>query len=92
MIAGFKHKGLKRFFETGSHKGIQATHRAKVRRILARMNAAASLQDMNAPGLRLHPMKGDLKGHHAVDVSGNWRITFTFDGRNFDQVDLIEYH
>jgi proteic killer suppression protein len=92
VIVGFENKGLKRFFEVGNPKGIRADHRERVRRILTRMNAAEILQDMDAPGLRLHPLKGRRKGRYAVTVSGNWRITFTFDGRNFDKVDLIDYH
>lgn len=71
MTRGFKHKGLARFFETGSKSGIQAQHAERLRLVLARMNAATSPSDMGLPGLGLHPLKGDRKGTWAVKVSGN---------------------
>ena len=92
MILGFRHRGLERYFEAGDPRGIHASHRSKVRRILARLEAATSLRDLDAPGLRLHPLKGQLMGRWAVDVDRNWRITFTFDGRDCDEVDYEDYH
>ena len=92
MILGFRHRGLKRYFEAGDVRGIHASHVRKVRRILARLEAATSVRDLDAPGVRLHPLKGRLKGRWAVDVDRNWRITFTFDGRDCDQVDYEDYH
>ncbi len=92
MIRGFRHKGLRRFFETGSKSGIQAQHVDRLRLILARLNAATSLRDMALPGLDLHPLKGDRKGTWAVSVSGNWRVTFRFIGKDADAVDYEDYH
>lgn len=92
MIRGFKHKGLARFFETGSKSGIQAQHAERLRLILAQLNAATSPSDMSLPGLGLHPLKGDRKATWAVKVSGNWRVTFTFVGKDADQVDYEDYH
>ena len=92
MIISFKHRGLKQFFESGSTRGIQASHAKQVRMILARLNAATSLRDMNLPGLVLHELVGQRKGTWSVRVSGNWRITFTFDGVDACDVDLEDYH
>jgi toxin HigB-1 len=92
VIRGFKHKGLARFFETGSKSGIQAQHTERLRLILAQLNAAIAPSDMGLPGLGLHRLKGDRKGTWAVKVSGNWRVTFTFVGKDADQVDYEDYH
>ena len=92
MIRGFRHKGLKRFFETGSKSGIPAQHAERLRLILAQLNAAARPEDMALPGLVLHPLKGDRKGAWSVRVSGNWRITFVFAGTDADAVDYEDYH
>lgn len=92
MIRGFKHRGLARFFETGSKAGIQAQHAERLRLILGRLNAATAPRDMGLPGLSLHPLKGERKGTWAVTVSGNWRVTFTFVGKDADSVDYEDYH
>ncbi len=80
------------FFESGKTTGINSIHAKKLRLILARLNASMKPQDMALPGLRLHPLKGAPKGCWAVDVSGNWRIVFAFDGQDIIEVDLIDYH
>ena len=92
MIQNFRHKGLKLFFETGSTAGIQATHAAKLGRMLNRLNVATDAQAMNLPGWKLHPLKGALSGHWSVWVSGNWRLTFTFVGEDPELVDYQDYH
>ena len=92
MIRGFKHKGLEKFFSTGSKAGIQAQHAERLRVILGRLSASVAPQDMNLPGLDLHQLKGDRKGTWAVKVSGNWRITFAFVGKDADDVDYEDYH
>lgn len=92
MIRGFKHRGLGQFFETGSKAGIQARHAARLRLILAQLNAATAPRDMALPGLDLHPLKGDRKGTWTVSVSGNWRVTFRFAGKDADSVDYEDYH
>ena len=92
MIRSFKHKGLARFFETGSKTGIQSAHAERLRLILGRLNAAARSEDMGLPGLRLHPLKGERKGSWAVWVSGNWRVTFRFVGADAEVVDYEDYH
>jgi proteic killer suppression protein len=77
VIRGFKHKGLAKFFETGSKVGVQAQHGERLRLILGRLRAATAPRDIALPGLDLHPLKGERKGTWAVSVSGNWRVTFT---------------
>ena len=92
MIVSFRHKGLEAFYRTGSTKGIQAAHARKLGIILAMLDVAKEPQDLNQPGLRMHPLKGDLKGHWSVWVNGNWRITFHFDGTDIKLVDYQDYH
>lgn len=92
MIRQWNHKGLRAFFETGSTRGIRPEHASRLRLVLARLDAAAQPRDMNLPGLRLHPLKGRLKGVWAVDVSGNWRVVFRFDGCDAVDVDYVDYH
>ena len=92
MIKSFMHKGLKDFYETGSKKGIQPGHASKLARILDRLDASISPQDMNLPGYRLHPLKGDMHDLWSVTVSGNWRVTFYFEGQDAYLVDYIDYH
>jgi proteic killer suppression protein len=92
VIRGFRHKGLQRFFETGSKAGIQAQHADRLRLILAQLNAATRPEDMGLPGLVLHPLKGNRKGTWSVRVSGNWRVTFVFVGTGADAVDYEDYH
>lgn len=92
MIHSFKHKGLAKFFESGSKAGIQAQHADRLRLILGALHAATSSSDMGLPGLDLHPLKGERKGIWAVKVSGNWRVTFTFSGKDADVVDYEDYH
>ena len=92
MIRSFRHKGLKRFFETGSTSGIQPAHANRLRLILGRLSASASPGDMDLPGLMLHPLKGDRKGAWSVRVSGNWRVTFAFAGKDAADVNYEDYH
>ena len=92
MIQKFKHKGLKRLFESGISSGIDPQHAARIRKILALLETAETLEDMDLPGLGLHPLKGNRKGTWAVKVSGNWRITFKIQrGDTFD-VNFEDYH
>ncbi len=83
---------MKRFFETGSKKGIQSGHAEKLRRQLAFLNRATLPKDMNIPGWRLHPLKGDMEKHWSVTVNGNWRLTFTFEGNDAVLIDYQDYH
>lgn len=92
MIKSFDHKGLEDFFYYGTTKGIQPKHASTLRLRLDRLENAVTVQDMDAPGYDLHPLKGDLKGHWAVKVSGNWRLTFRFEDGNAYVVNYQDYH
>ncbi|MHA6911213.1 type II toxin-antitoxin system RelE/ParE family toxin [Ralstonia pseudosolanacearum] len=92
MIKSFAHKGLEKFFTTGSKAGIRAKHASKLKRQLARLEVASKPQDMNVPGWRLHPLSGELADHWSVWVNGNWRLTFRFDGEDAEIVNYQDYH
>ena len=92
MIESFRSKPLRLFFEKDDPSKIKPDHIAIVRRMLIRLDSALEIRDMNAPGLFLHPLKGDRKGEWAVTVKRNWRVTFKIeDGKVFD-VDYEDYH
>ncbi len=92
MIKSFLHKGLEKFFKTGSTKGIQAIHANKISRILTVLNSMSDLNDLGSPAYRLHPLTGDLKGIWSVTVQANWRITFRYENENVYIVDYQDYH
>jgi proteic killer suppression protein len=92
MIKSFKHKGLAKFFTTGSTAGIQAQHAARLEERLQALHTAITIEDMDLPGWRLHSLKGDHAGLWAINVSGNWRVVFEFvDGRAYI-VNYEDYH
>ncbi len=92
MIRSIRHKGLKRLYEDDDRRGIAAEHAERLRDILARLDASTTLADMDLPGFRLHPLKGELKGFWAVTVRANWRVIFRFaEGEALD-VDYVDYH
>lgn len=91
-IKSFRHKGLERFFATGNKQGIQAKHADRLRLVLGLLNAATSPRDLGLPGLALHELQGQRKGTWSVKVSGNWRITFGFAGKDAHLVDYEDYH
>ena len=91
-IKSFRHKGLERFFATGSKQGIQAKHADRLRLVLGLLNAAVSPRDLGLPGLDLHELQGTRRGTWAVKVSGNWRVTFGFAGKDAQFVDYEDYH
>lgn len=92
MIISFRQKGLKLLYERGDRWRVSADFADKVERVLARLDEATEPGNMDLPGFRLHPLKGDLAGFWSVSVSGNWRIVFRFDGANACDVDLVDYH
>jgi proteic killer suppression protein len=92
MIKTFRHKGLERFFREGSKAGIQSKHEKRLRLQLGRLDAARSAAEMNLPGWRWHPLTGDLKGHWAVWLDENWRLTFSYEGADAVFVDYEDYH
>lgn len=92
VIRSFRHKGLAGFFETGSRKGIRPEHAQRLRDILFRLDNAGRPDDMDFPGSRLHPLKGDRAGTWSVTVSGNWRVLFRFRQGHAWDVDYEDYH
>lgn len=92
MIKSFKHKGLEKFFTKGIRSGIQAAHAEKIGDQLTALHTAMSVDDMDIPGWRLHPLKGSMKNHWAIDVNKNWRIVFTFENGDAYVVNYEDYH
>jgi toxin HigB-1 len=92
MIKTFRHKGLERFFREGTKAGIQAAHANRLRLQLLALDQAVRPEDLSAPAWGLHALKGDMKGHWAVTVNGNWRMVFAFDGIDAVLVDYRDYH
>ena len=92
MIRHFCSRELQRLYEQGDESKIPPELVKKTKRIIDRLDVATQPSDMDLPGLRLHPLKGNLKGHWAVKVSGNWRITFRFESGHVREVNLIDYH
>ena len=92
MMQSFKHKGLEQFFKTGRKSGIQANHAKRLQLILGRLNASIAPEDMNLPGLFLHQLTGSRSDIWSVRVSGNWRITFRFNGEHAEIVNYEDYH
>lgn len=92
MILSFAHKGLERFYHTGTTTGIQAMHANRLRLILTLLDAAVVIKDMDAPSLRLHRLKGEKKDIWAVTLQANWRVTFRFEGGNAEIVNYEDYH
>jgi len=92
MIRSFKHKGLEKFFLKGTKSGIQSKHVERLSLILGRLHASTSPNDLNLPGLKLHKLSGKRKDIWSVWVSGNWRVTFRFSGKDAETVDYEDYH
>ena len=92
MVKSFRHAGIERFFRTGSKAGIQPAHAAKLSIQLYALDGAKSPADMNTPGWRLHPLKGDMEGHWSIRVNGNWHLTFRFEEEDAILVDYQDYH
>ncbi len=92
MIHSIRHKGLLRFFSESDRRGINPKHAARLERLLDRLESAGRPEDMNLPGFGFHGLTGFNPKRYAVSVSGNWRITFAFDGEDAVDVDLEDYH
>jgi proteic killer suppression protein len=92
MIRRFRHKGLERFFTRGDASGINPQFAPRLRRMLTALDACTGPDGMNMPGFRLHPLKGERKGEWSTSVSGNWRLTFSFEKEDAVDVDLEDYH
>ena len=92
MIISFKHKGLKKFYETGSKRGIIANHELKLRMILVALEIAETSEELDLPAFSLHSLKGDLSGFWSIKVNGNWRVIFKFKGKDVELLDYLDYH
>jgi proteic killer suppression protein len=92
MIGSFRSKPLQVFFETGEARKLSVQNTKRLARILNALDVATTPDDMNIPGFRFHSLSGDRKGRYAVDASGNWRITFSWDGEDAIDIDLEDYH
>jgi proteic killer suppression protein len=92
MIQRFRHRGLKRMYERDDRSGVNAEHVARLERILTLLDVAQRPADIDLPGYRLHPLRGDRKGEWSVSVSGNWRVTFRFDEGDVTDLDYEDYH
>lgn len=92
MIRSIRHKGLHKFYETGTRFGIQAAHTNRLRLLLVALDTAQDISDMDVPGFNLHGLKGKLSGRWAISVSGNWRLTFEFEAGEARLLDYEDYH
>jgi proteic killer suppression protein len=92
LIKSFKHKGLEKFYLTGSKAGIIPSHASKLQSQLTRLDDALNAKDMGVPGFSLHQLHGAMAGHWSVRVNGNWRLTFRFVDGNAEVVDYQDYH
>ncbi|MXX55238.1 MAG: Killer protein [Gemmatimonadetes bacterium] len=92
MIVSFKHRGLKALYEGRTERRVAPGHIQKLRDILAILDRSRGPEGLGLPGLRLHRLKGRLKGHYSVWVSGNWRVTFRFEDGHAADVDYVDYH
>lgn len=92
MIKSFRNRALKRLVESNDRSGVSPQHVRKIIFILNALGSATRIGDMDLPGLGLHQLRGEYAGHHAVSVSGNWRITFRFDDGDAYEVDYLDYH
>ena len=92
MIRTWKHKGLKKFYETGSTSGIQPKHKTRLKIILQRLEAAIYAEDMDLPGMRFHKLKGQYNDYYSVTVNANWRIIYKFENNHAILVDYLDYH
>ena len=92
MIQSFRHKGLRKYFESESAAGIQPAHAKRLRMLLTALDTALTIEDMDIPGFRLHPLKGTERGRWSVWVNGNWRLTFEFKDGHAYVLDYEDYH
>jgi proteic killer suppression protein len=92
LIQSFRHKGLRRVFEDGDHRGVPAEMARRIGTMLAALDDAQEVEELNLPSFRLHQLKGDLLGLWAVTVRANWRIVFRFESGQALDVDFVDYH
>ena len=92
MIRSFRHRGLRRLYERDDPIRIAADQLDRITLALADLDAAGKPSDLDLPGYRLHPLRGDRRGLRSISITGNWRITFRFEAGDVYDVDLVDYH
>lgn len=92
MIRRFRHRGLRRLYEDDDRREVNPEHAGKIARMLARLDEATRPEQLDLPGFRLHPLRGDLAGYWGITVRANWRIIFRFEQGDATDVDLVDYH
>ena len=92
MIKSIRHKGLRKFYDSGSKSGINASHAKRLRLQLAALDTAIEIEDLDIPGFRLHELSGKQKGRWSITVNGNWRLTFEFQENHVYLLDYEDYH
>ena len=92
MIRRFRHRGLKRMYERDDRSRVSPDMVDRIALALADLDDAGTPSDLDLPGYRLHPLKGDLKGYWSISITGNWRLVFRFEDGDAYDVDLVDYH
>ncbi len=92
MIISFQHKGLRKFYETGSKQGIVTAHKTKLQMILFALDIAEAPEELDLPAFSLHALKGDLQDFWSIKVNGNWRVIFRFTANDVELLDYLDYH
>jgi proteic killer suppression protein len=92
MIVSIRHKGLKRLYESDDRRGLNPQHAGKIALVLGVLDVASTIDEINIPSFRLHPLTGDLKGFWSVTIRADWRIIFRFEDGNVFDLDLVDYH
>ena len=92
MIRGFRHRGLELLYSKDRPGRLNPQHLDKLRRIVARLDVATQPNDLDLPGWRLHPLKGEYAGFWSVTVQANWRVVFRFEDGDVTDVDYLDYH
>ena len=92
VIKSYRHRGLRRAHQLGNYHRVNATHANRIARVIATLQAATNPSDLDLPGYRLHPLKGNMEGFWSIRVSANWRIIFRMEGDHVYDVDLLDYH
>lgn len=92
MIKSFQHRGLKRLYERGDGRRLPPDMVSRITEILALLDVADRIEDMDLRSLRLRPLTGTRKGQWAVTVRANWRIVFRFESGDAHDVDFVDYH
>ena len=92
MIKSIKQKALRNYWTNGQSKGLDAKLITKLRRILLALDDASTPEDMNLPGWKFHMLSGDRADTYSIKLTGNWRVTFQWNGKDATNIDIEDYH